>query len=113
MNTTKIGNRAEKSAAKHLKGRGFRVIEFNWKVPSAEIDIIAQKGDSMYFAEVKYRSTNKQGDGLDYIHPRKLHQMSRAAELWVQINGWDGPYELLGISIGVDFKVQDVIEINL
>lgn len=37
----------------------------------------------MYFVEVKYRSSTKQGMGLEYITNKKLAQMHFAAELWL------------------------------
>jgi hypothetical protein len=37
----------------------------------------------MYFVEVKYRRTNRQGSGLEYVTAKKLEQMRFAASSWV------------------------------
>jgi Holliday junction resolvase-like predicted endonuclease len=99
MNTTQKGNRAEKAVADYLKKQGHRIIVLNWKVPSAEIDIVSIKGKTVYFTEVKYRTNTSQGDGFDYITDAKLHHMERAAELWVQTEKWRHGYELLAASV--------------
>lgn len=93
------GHDAEKHAAEYLKKQGFKIRELNWKTPRCEIDIVAEKGNRMYFVEVKYRRTTLQGSGLEYITTKKLQQMQFAAEMWVQSHDWSGEYQLSAISI--------------
>lgn len=84
---TAIGNRAEDAACEYLLARGYTVIERNWKTKACEIDIIAEKDARVYFVEVKYRRSDRQGGGLAAITPRKVRQMTFAAELWLQKYG--------------------------
>jgi len=100
MQTTQIGSHGEQLAAEALRRLGYDVLEKNWKTKWAEIDLVARKQDIMYFVEVKYRATALQGDGLDYITGRKLLQMQRAAELWVNMHAWAGEYQLLAAAVG-------------
>jgi uncharacterized protein (TIGR00252 family) len=112
MNTTTMGNQAEDAVANYLRSRGYSVLEQNWRTKWCEIDVVAQKADTVYFVEVKYRKNALQGDGLAYITDKKLQQMSFAAELWVTSHNWQGAYELLGAAVtGDDFTVTDVIEL--
>jgi ribonuclease HII len=112
MSTTSTGNQAEAAVAEYLRTQGYMIIEQNWKTKRCEIDVVAQKNDTVYFVEVKYRKSNYQGDGLAYITDKKLGQMSFAAELWVSSHSWQGGYELLGAAVtGKDFTVTDVIEL--
>lgn len=111
MQTTDIGNRGEQLAAEELIRQGYEIMARNWKTKWAEIDITARKHDTVYFVEVKYRQTNQQGDGFDYITDQKLHQMRRAAELWVSMNSWNGEYELLGASVIGDTNEVDIREV--
>ncbi|MEO6761021.1 MAG: YraN family protein [Candidatus Saccharimonadales bacterium] len=106
------GHEAEKVAAEYLKNQSYKVLELNWKRPRAEIDIIAQrKHGPMTFFEVKYRETESQGRGLDYITPKKLKQMSFAAELYVAESHYTGEYCLGAIELtGVGFDVMNCIE---
>ena len=111
MNSTERGRRAEAAAAVYLEMRGYKIIERNWRRPRAEIDILARKGDTMYFVEVKYRATDNQGGGLEAVTASKLRQMQRAAEIWVQEEKWAGPYQLAAIEIaGETFAVLGFID---
>ncbi len=93
------GHSAEIKASDYLKQHGFKIIELNWKTKYCEIDIIAKKNNVVYFVEVKYRKTHKQGFGLEYITPKKIRQMSFAADMWVSNAGWSGEYQLAAIGI--------------
>lgn len=93
------GHDAEKAAAEYLKINGYKILAINWKTPRCEVDIIARKYSTIYFVEVKYRSSNRHGAGLDYITPQKLQQMEYAARSWVQANQYDGDYELSALEI--------------
>lgn len=107
MQTTDIGNRGEQLAAEALVRLGYEVLERNWKTKWSEVDIVARKDGTVYFIEVKYRATGRQGDGFDYITNQKLIHMTRAAELWVGIHDWNGAYELMAASVsGEDNNVE-------
>jgi ribonuclease HII len=81
VSTTKqIGTAAETSVADYLKRCGHQVLNRNWKTKYCEIDIISQRGDTIYFTEVKYRHQSSQGGGLEAITSKKLRQMKFAAE---------------------------------
>ena len=99
MTNYQHGHDAEAVAADYLRERGYAVMEQNWRTRYCEIDIVTTKGGTLYFVEVKARSTARQGSGLDYITPKKLRQMSFAAELWVAAHSWDGPYQLSALAI--------------
>jgi Holliday junction resolvase-like predicted endonuclease len=110
MTTFATGREAEAAAAAHLKKQGFAIVAQNWRTRWCEIDIIAQKNRAVYFCEVKYRVSSRQGGGLDYITPKKLAQMKFAAEAWVQLTGWKGEYQLGAIEVsGPEFSVTAFI----
>lgn len=100
MNSTETGRKAEAAARVYLSMRGYRIVEQNWRRPSYEIDIVAEKDGRVYFVEVKYRYDDQQGGGLDAITKSKLRHMTRAAEAWVEDNKWHGEYCLAAIEIG-------------
>lgn len=111
MITTRIGQAAEVAVADFLISNGYKIVERNFRNRVCEIDIIAQKQRVIYFVEVKYRSSDKQGDGLEYITPKKLRQMHFAAEIWVQQHNWTGDYQLLAASVNEYQKIK-VIELD-
>lgn len=111
MKTTFIGNTAESAATVFLKKQGYKILDRNWRTRFCEIDIIASKGKTVYFVEVKYRNQDGQGKGLDYITDRKLTQMQFAADNWVRENDWTGDYQLAAIEVfGDDFTITGFIE---
>lgn len=99
MTTTETGRGAEEAAAKYLKKNGYKIVAQNWRTRWCEIDIVATKNSVAYFVEVKYRKSSFWGDGLDAVTPKKLSQMTFAAEIWVNDSSWRGNYELAAISV--------------
>lgn len=101
------GRQAETAAAAYLMGLGYVVLDQNWRTRWCEIDIIARKANVLYLVEVKYRQSDQQGTGLDYITPRKLEQMQRAADWYVVEHTWGGDYYLAAIELtGPSFEVS-------
>ncbi|HVX58410.1 MAG TPA: YraN family protein [Candidatus Saccharimonadales bacterium] len=112
MKTTEQGRLAEAAVTELLKARGYKILDQNWRTRLCEIDIVAAKGKIAYFVEVKYRASNNQGDGFEYITPRKLSQMSFASEVWVQENSWSGDYRLMAAAVtGADAEDIELVEL--
>lgn len=97
--STVTGRKAEEAAAKFLKKNGHKVLAQNWRTRLCEIDLITTKGGITYFVEVKYRQNSAHGDGLDYITPAKLKQMTFAAENWLASSNAPGDYRLAAIAV--------------
>ena len=55
MENKKIGSLGEEMTCSYLKDRQFVVLEQNYRNRYAEIDVIALKGDTVHFIEVKTR----------------------------------------------------------
>ena len=83
ITTRKIGDDSESRAADYLKVHGHEIVERNWRTKWCEIDIISLKDGTYYFTEVKHRRDAKHGSGFDMITPKKLRQMTFAAELYM------------------------------
>lgn len=108
--STHIGRRAEDAVAQQLEATGYQVLSRNWRTRWCEIDIVAYRGNTIYFVEVKYRRSDSHGDGLAYITPKKLHKMNFAASVWVAQNQWRGDYELAAVSVdGSRFIIGDIV----
>lgn len=111
MSSTQTGRQAEAAARVYLEMRGYSIIEQNFRRPRFEIDIIAQKDDTVYFVEVKYRRVDTAGSGFEAITASKLNQMKFAAEAWVEECKWTGPYQLAAIELaGNDFSVMSFVD---
>ncbi len=113
MSSFTVGRQAEAVAVDYLRRRGYQILEQNWRTRYCEIDVIARKAKTICFVEVKYRAASSQGDGLDYITPTKLKQMSFAANFWVQNHHWTGDYQLAVMAVtGSDFSVTALVAID-
>lgn len=112
MKATEIGYVGESAAVEYLMNKGFKIVERNWKTRFCEIDIVARIKDTVYFVEVKTRASARYGAGIEYITPKKLGQMSFAAEFWVQAHNWSGKYQLS--AIGIDGSnivwIEDIVQ---
>ncbi|MBC7581441.1 YraN family protein [Aeromicrobium sp.] len=111
MTTFTIGRQAEKVAAEYLRAKGYEILEQNYRTRFCEIDIIARKNKFLYFTEVKYRRSDAQGGGLEYITSKKLKQMAFAANTWLQERPAPRGYYLAAIEVGGSaFTVRNFIE---
>lgn len=104
------GAEAEDKVCKYLVKNGYKVLDQNWKTKFCEIDIVAQKKKTIFFVEVKYRATDRQGGGFEVVDSAKLRQMERGAEAWVTQNDWEGQYTLSVAQVSGEQFVVSFIE---
>jgi len=72
------GRRGEGWAALWLRLQGWRIVARRVKTPRGEIDLIARRGGTVVFVEVKWRTT---GAGLDSaIDAYRLRRVAAAVE---------------------------------
>lgn len=100
--STATGRAAEAEAARFLAAKGCLVVVQNWRTRWCEIDIVALRGATVYFVEVKYRQSAHWGAGLDYITSQKLRQMHFAAEFWCSKHAFAGDYCLAAVELTGD-----------
>jgi len=82
----KIGAEGEDLAAAYLLKERFEIIERNFRGLRGEIDIIAKKGKTLYFIEVKARGEGSIIDPLEAVTPRKRKSIRRTAEYYLLKN---------------------------
>ena len=106
-----IGNIGEDAAARFLERRGFVIIERNHLRPWGEIDIIAVKGGTVRFIEVKAVSREMIGDVTrenegyrpeEQVHPAKLKKLARTAELYMSERNDQRDYQLDVVGVFLD-----------
>ena len=79
INKRKLGNMYEQAAARYLSASGLLVVTMNYRCKAGEIDIIARDGDTLVFAEVKYRKNRRGGGALAAVTRAKQKTICRAA----------------------------------
>jgi len=85
-----LGSRGEDLAASHLHGRGWQIVERNWRFHHKEIDLVARRGDVIAFVEVKTRGARPLGHPLDTITAAKRRDLAIAARGWIASRGRPG-----------------------
>jgi putative endonuclease len=73
------GARGEKTAAKYLRRRGYKILLKNFRSGKAEVDIVARHKDWLVFVEVKTRKTEQFGAPSEAVDREKHRNLSKAA----------------------------------
>ena len=76
------GHRAETLAALWLRAKGYRILATRYKTKVGEIDLIARRGRTVIFVEVKGRSEREAA--AQAIHTHNQQRVVRAAQWWLQ-----------------------------
>ena len=80
MTTGALG---EASAAAFLETNGYVILARNYRCRYGEIDLIAQKGDLISFAEVKTRADARFASAAEAVHIHKQERLRKTAEIYI------------------------------
>lgn len=79
-----LGRAGEDRAARHLRERGYEILDRNWRCPQGELDIVALRRGVLAFVEVKTRRTAAYGYPLEAVDVRKKRRLWKLAHAWMQ-----------------------------
>jgi putative endonuclease len=79
----KQGLAAEEQAIRFLASRGWIVLAHRWRVGRIEIDIVARRGVTVAFVEVKSRRGDAFGSPFEAVTGAKQRELVRAARAWI------------------------------
>ncbi|MCP5104624.1 MAG: YraN family protein [bacterium] len=102
-----IGPGGEKAAARYLEKNGYEIVDRNYKVCGAEIDLVAKKDETLCFVEVKTRGSDKYGLPEEFVDERKRRKIIRAAKVFIGRKEYDDLYVRFDI-ISVLNKHDDI-----
>jgi putative endonuclease len=77
------GARAEELCARVMRGAGLRLLERNWRCRLGEIDLIAEEGGVLVFAEVRLRRGWAFGGAGESVTAAKRARLLAAARLYL------------------------------
>ena len=75
-----LGQKGEDLASLYLLQQGFSILHRNWRFSYYEIDIIALKGNTLHFIEVKCRSSKRWGWPEEAVSKKKFQSLLNAAD---------------------------------
>lgn len=77
------GQRAEELCADLLRRAGLRILARNWRCRLGEIDLVAEEGGTLVFAEVRLRSDARYGGAAESLTAAKRARLLAAARLFL------------------------------
>ena len=85
-NKVKAGLYGQNAAMLYLQNKGLHLLETNFRIRQAEIDLIMQDGTYIVFVEVKYRKGLQYGLPREAIGAGKQKKILQAAEYYIASN---------------------------
>ena len=82
-----LGAEGEARAARLLESNGWSILARNARVERVEIDVIAARGDTLAFVEVKTRRAREHGAPEEAVDWRKRRRLARGAAAWLRASG--------------------------
>jgi putative endonuclease len=79
MSNREVGMAGEDAACVFLKRKGYRILDRNYRCPFGEVDVIAAKGGTLVFCEVKTRRSGGFDEALGAVDARRQGRIARAA----------------------------------
>ncbi|WP_299617841.1 YraN family protein [uncultured Tenacibaculum sp.] len=78
-----LGKEGEQLALEFLKEKGYKILEQNYRLGKAEIDLIIIKENLLIAVEVKTRSTNYFGNPEEFVNTKKKKMLVEAMNSYV------------------------------
>ncbi len=79
-----IGTLGEAAAGSFLREKGYQILQKNYSVSAGEIDIIAEKEDTVVFVEVKTRTTEWYGRPEESINTARVRRIRKVARYFLR-----------------------------
>jgi putative endonuclease len=83
----RAGVAAERLAAELLRREGYEILEHRYRFHRHDVDLVARRGATVVFVEVKVRSGASHGGAAEAVTARKRLELTRAASAWLQRHG--------------------------
>lgn len=82
-----FGRRAERAAAKHLRGKGYRILAANLDQPVGELDLLALQGDTLVAVEVRSTASGGTARPLESVNAAKQKKITDSVTRFLQHRG--------------------------
>ena len=111
MKRKTLGDMGEELAKAHLKKKGYKLIEANYRCHPGEIDIVARQNDCLVFVEVRTRSTLEYGTPEESLSHTKRQHMIKSAYHYLQNHqklpeNWR--LDLVAVELDTDNKLKRI-----
>lgn len=103
-----LGKLGEELAADFLVKKGYKIRAKNWRYLKAEVDIIAEKENTIVAVEVKTRTSDYFGDPQDFITKKKIKLLVMAMNEYVISRDLDVEVRFDIIAILLNKKIKKI-----
>ncbi len=103
-----VGKLGEDVACEYLRRHGFTIRDRNYAKKTGELDVVAEKENTLHFVEVKTvlahnfvseRSSSDDYDPSQNLHEAKIRRVTRTAEWYVLEKCWEGEWQVDGLLV--------------
>jgi putative endonuclease len=108
-----LGKLGEEMAVEFLKKDGYTILQTNYTFQKAEIDILAQKENTLAVVEVKTRSSLDFGLPQDFVKPKKIQLLVKAVDSFINERDLDIEvrFDIIAINKeGNSFVIEHLID---
>lgn len=107
-----FGRLGEELAVRYLMGKGYKILERNWRTIHKEIDILAKDGKDLVVVEVKTRKTDEYGDPDIAVTKQKQRLLISAANSYISQHNLnvETRFDIISIVFKADEPVIEHIE---
>lgn len=100
-----LGDKGEKAAAFYLRLHGYKILERNYRRAHGEVDIIAKRGKTVAFVEVKTRTSENYGTPSQAVIYGKQKRLISAANCYaVSKPGYDFRFDIIEVFANINGK---------
>ena len=106
-----IGALGEQIGLQYLQDLGYLVIDRNFTTHWGELDLVARKGKTIYFVEVKTKIGDAKGKPYESVTYRKLQNLKRSINLYLLKNDFKSfklSLAVLSIQLNEDKSVKEI-----
>lgn len=114
LDRKQLGRKGEDIASAYLVKKGFKILHKNYRCFLGELDIVAQKGSTIIFTEVKTRSTKAFGYPEESVNRIKRKKIIRLAEYYLntyKIRNVDCRFDVFSIFWNETGKCENMVHI--
>lgn len=111
FNNKNIGNIGEDLALSFLIQNGYKILEKNFRTNFGEIDIIAQKRNTIVFIEVKTRTSIKYGYPYEAVNYRKQQKIKKVSQSYIKLNNlrnFQYRFDIIEVFINGNYKINHI-----
>jgi putative endonuclease len=111
--TLHVGRRGEREAARHLRQKGYRILERNFRTRLGEIDLVAFRSGTVAFVEVRTQTWPTPIDPLHTITRQKQRRVIKASQKYCTLRGLEDRglalrYDVVTVLLEKDGAVRSI-----